>query len=111
MVQSMAERPIIFALANPIPEIMPETARNAGAFIIATGRSDYPNQVNNSLVFPGLFKATLETGEQFTNDIFVRVAVALAEMVVVPNTDSILPTMFEERVVETVYSAVKNKKA
>jgi malate dehydrogenase (oxaloacetate-decarboxylating) len=60
MVQSMAGDPIIFALANPMPEIFPEPAREAGAYIMATGRSDYPNQVNNSLVFPGVFRGALD---------------------------------------------------
>jgi len=73
MVQTMSERPIIFGLANPTPEIMPEEAKEAGAFIVATGRSDFPNQINNSLVFPGAFKGMLELGnKQFDNTVFVK---------------------------------------
>ena len=60
MVASMAEKPIVFAMANPTPEIMPEEAAKGGVYIMATGRSDYPNQINNVLVFPGIFKGALE---------------------------------------------------
>jgi malate dehydrogenase (oxaloacetate-decarboxylating) len=68
MVQSMASQPIVFALANPIPEIMPEEALAAGAKVVATGRSDYPNQVNNSLAFPGLFRGALDARARIIND-------------------------------------------
>jgi len=107
MVRSMAERPIVFGLANPTPEIMPEEAKEAGAFIVATGRSDFPNQINNSLVFPGLFKAMLEKNiPQFRTEMFLAVADALAKHVKEPTPEHIIPSMFEKGVVETVYNSV-----
>ena len=85
---------------------MPSDQKNAGAYIVATGRSDFPNQVNNSLVFPGLFKAMLEKRMQFNNNVFVRVAEALAGSVKNISTENILPSMFDSDVVKTVYSTV-----
>jgi len=83
MVCTMAERPIIFALANPIPEIMPDVAKEAGAFVVATGRSDFPNQINNSLAFPGIFRGALDHRiKQFNEEMFIRAAEALAQYVV-----------------------------
>jgi malate dehydrogenase (oxaloacetate-decarboxylating) len=111
MIKSMAEKPIIFALANPNPEIMPDTAHEAGAYIVATGRSDFPNQINNSLVFPGAFKAMLDKKiPQFENKIFITIAKALAEMVENPNPEKIIPSMFDKGVKETVYNAVSSLK-
>lgn len=111
MVKTMAERPIIFALANPIPEIMPEAAKEAGAFIVATGRSDYPNQINNSLVFPGAFKGMLEARiPQFKTEMFVDIAEGLASFVKDASAEKILPTMFDEGVAELVSSIVKKHK-
>jgi malate dehydrogenase (oxaloacetate-decarboxylating) len=108
MVKTMADKPVIFALSNPQPEIMPDEAIAAGAYIIATGRSDFPNQVNNSLVFPGLFKAMLELNvPQFKIEMFGVVAEALASVVVDLAPDKVLPSMFEPRVVSTVYKAVE----
>ncbi|MEN9852281.1 MAG: hypothetical protein RI996_224 [Candidatus Parcubacteria bacterium] len=103
MVRTMATRPILFCLANPTPEIMPEEAFAAGAYIVGTGRSDYPNQINNSLVFPGLFKGMLECGGQFDNSLFLKVAVALADYVESPTVEYILPNMFDKGVVDLVY--------
>ena len=109
MVISMSERPILFTLANPTPEIMPEDAKSAGAFIIATGRSDYPNQINNSLVFPGAFKAMLDLNiPQYSNDIFIVIAEALSKLIVNPAPDQIIPSMFDKEVFPTVYAAVAN---
>jgi malate dehydrogenase (oxaloacetate-decarboxylating) len=111
MVKSMAERPIIFALANPTPEIMPELAHEAGAFIVATGRSDYPNQINNSLVFPGAFKGMLEARiPQFRTEMFVTIAIGLAEYVHDVSVEKILPSMFDKGVVDLVSSIVKQFK-
>ncbi len=108
MVRTMAERPIIYGLANPTPEIMPELAKEAGAFIVATGRSDYPNQLNNSLVFPGLFKGALEENVgQFDIALFLSVAQKLAAYVENPTPEMILPNMFDRGVVGVVVSAVK----
>lgn len=107
MVRSMAERPIIFSLANPVPEIMPEEAKEAGVFIMATGRSDYPNQLNNSLIFPGLFKGILEKRvKQFDISHFEKAAYALASVVKEPTVDAILPNMFDKEVVKVVSATV-----
>jgi malate dehydrogenase (oxaloacetate-decarboxylating) len=109
MVKSMASKPIIFALANPTPEIMPDVAINAGAYVVATGRSDFPNQINNSLVFPGAFKAMLDKQiPQFENKIFIKVAEALADMVETPTPERIIPSMFDAGVKDTVYNAVSS---
>jgi len=103
MVRTMAEKPIIFALANPNPEILPDDATAAGAFIVATGRSDFPNQANNSLVFPGAFKGILEANiPQFKIEMFSAIAQALADSVVDLSPRKILPTMFEPRVTTIV---------
>ena len=109
MVKSMSLKPIIFALANPNPEITPLLAKESGAFVVATGRSDYPNQINNSLVFPGAFKAMLDKKiPQFENKIFVTIAIALANMIENPTPDKIIPSMFDKGVKETVYNAVSS---
>lgn len=109
MVKSMNEKPIIFALANPNPEITPELAYESGAYIVATGRSDYPNQINNSLVFPGAFKAMLDYKiPQFENKIFTTVAHALALMIENPTPEKIIPSMFDKGVKDTVYKAVSS---
>ena len=82
MVKSMAKNPVIFALANPVPEIMPEKAEHDGAYIVATGRSDFPNQINNSLAFPGLFKGVLDAGlERITEEIKLKSALTIAALV------------------------------
>ena len=108
MVRTMAAKPIIFALANPSPEILPDEAISAGAFIVATGRSDFPNQVNNSLVFPGAFKGMLEANiPQFKIEMFSGIAQALADLVIDLSPAKILPTMFENRVVTVVSDTVK----
>lgn len=111
MVKKMAKNPIIFALANPNPEITPEKAYESGAVVVATGRSDYPNQINNSLVFPGAFKAMLDNRiPQFENKIFITIAIALANMIENPTKDKIIPSMFDKGVKETVYDAVSSLK-
>lgn len=108
MVRSMAEKPILFTLSNPIPEIMPELAREAGAFIIATGRGDYPNQINNSLVFPGAFKGMLQVpGAQFEQGVFLAIADAIvAHHADKVSVEEILPSMFDPLIVEVVEKAV-----
>ena len=107
MIKSMTPKPIIFTLANPTPEIMPEEAYKAGAFVVATGRSDYPNQINNSLVFPNAFKAMLDYGiPQFENKIFVTIAVALANIIKKPTKENIIPSMFDKKARLAVYKAV-----
>lgn len=108
MVRSMAERPILFTLSNPTPEIMPELAQEAGAFIVATGRGDYANQINNSLVFPGAFKGMLQVdGAQFENALFTHIAEAIVtHHAPHVSTESILPSMFDTEVVGVVERAV-----
>lgn len=109
MVRSMAAKPVIFALANPSPEIMPDVARAAGAFIIATGRSDFPNQINNSLVFPGAFKGMLSSNiPQFKNEMFSTIAQALADFVPNPTPEKIIPSMWDEGIVELVSRTIQN---
>jgi malate dehydrogenase (oxaloacetate-decarboxylating) len=111
MVKSMGPSPIIFALANPVPEITPELAYESGAAVVATGRSDYPNQINNSLVFPGAFKAMLDNKiPQFENKIFITAAIALANMIENPTKEKIIPNMFDPGVKDTVYNAVSSLK-
>lgn len=106
-VKSMKNNPIIFALANPEPEIMPDIAKSAGAFIVATGRADYPNQVNNSLGFPGIFRGALDHGiSKITDQHKIAAAEALAGLVKNPTVDKIIPGPFDEGVVEAVSSAI-----
>ena len=107
MVRTMAEKPIIFALANPIPEIMPDVAKEAGAFVVATGRSDFPNQINNSLAFPGIFRGALDHRiKQFNEKMFIRAAEALATCVKDPKTDQVLPAQFNKGIVEAVKNVI-----
>ena len=107
MVQSMANDPIVFALSNPVPEIMPDIAKDAGAAIVSTGRSDFPNQVNNVLAFPGLFKAALEhkTGS-ITEDMKMKAAQALANHIE-PDPEHILPDVFDKTVVPAIVEALR----
>lgn len=109
MVKSMAKNPIVFALANPTPEIMPELAKEAGAAIIATGRSDYPNQINNVLAFPALFKAALDMrAPRITGSMKSAAAEALAALVPNPTVENIIPDPFEPNLAEKVAKAVMN---
>ena len=109
MVKSMAEKPIIFACANPIPEIFPEDAKEAGAAVVSTGRSDFPNQINNVLCFPGIFRGALDVRAKDINDeMKVAAAYAIAELVSDQelNAEYILPAAFDERVKDAVAKAV-----
>ena len=108
MVAAMASQPIIFALANPVPEIMPDAAISAGAAVVATGRSDFPNQVNNSLAFPGIFRGALDNGVQkITDQHKLAAAEALAALVDSPTADEVIPSPFDERVVPAVSAVIK----
>lgn len=108
MIRTMEKSPIIFALANPVPEIMPDVAHAAGAFIVATGRSDFPNQVNNALAFPGIFRGALDNQiAQFTDDVFVKAARNLAAILKKPTVNKILPDVFDPKVVTAVAKAIK----
>ncbi|TCK90615.1 malate dehydrogenase (oxaloacetate-decarboxylating) [Natranaerovirga hydrolytica] len=111
MVQTMSKDPIIFAMANPVPEIMPDVAKAAGAKVVGTGRSDFPNQVNNVLAFPGIFKGALEShATQITEDMKLAAAKAIAKLISADqlNEDNIIPEAFDSRVVDAVANAVKS---
>lgn len=110
MVKTMNSDPIIFACANPNPEILPEVAKQAGAKIICTGRSDYPNQVNNVLVFPGLFRGALDArASTITDNMKIAAAYAIANIFDNDelNEDNVLPSIFDKRVKEAVSLAIK----
>lgn len=109
MIKSMNNKPIIFGLANPTPEIMPDDAKKYGAFITASGRSDFPNQINNSLVFPGLFNGILKNNiKKITNEIKLNCAFALASMVKENelSVDYILPDALDRQVPQTISNNV-----
>ena len=110
MVQSMNKDSILFAMANPVPEIMPDVAKAAGARIVGTGRSDFPNQVNNVIAFPGIFRAALEgRATQITEEMKLAAAEALAHLVSDEelNDEFIMPEAFDPRVADVVADAVK----
>lgn len=107
MVARMADKPVVFALANPVPEIMPDVAKQAGVAVIATGRSDFPNQVNNAVAFPGIFRGALDHGvEKITDEHKIAAAEALAALVESPTADEIIPSPFDERVVPAVAAVI-----
>ena len=109
MVKSMAEKPILFTMANPIPEIMPDLSKKAGAAVVGTGRSDFPNQINNVLAFPGIFRGTLDVRARDINDeMKVAAAYAIAGLVDEKelSEDYIIPTPFDKRVAKAVADAV-----
>ncbi len=111
MVRTMNKDAIIFAMANPVPEIMPDEAKAAGARVVGTGRSDFPNQVNNVVAFPGIFRGALEgRAEQITEEMKLAAAEAIAGLVSDEdlNEDYIMPEAFDPRVAESVAAAVKN---
>lgn len=108
MVRSMAKDPIIFAMANPEPEILPEEAKAAGAFIVATGRSDFPNQVNNVLGFPGIFRGVLDAGIRIIDDqIKVKAAEAIASYLQNPTPEAIIPSPLDKGVAKVVAEAIQ----
>ena len=108
LVQKMAKDPIVFALANPVPEIMPDVAKQAGVAIIGTGRSDFPNQVNNSLAFPGIFRGALDHEvKKITDQHKLAAAEALANLVENPTVDKVVPTAFDEGVVEAIANVIR----
>lgn len=109
MVASMADKPIVFAMANPVPEIMPDEAIKAGAFIVGTGRSDFPNQINNVLAFPGIFKGALSVrAKAITDEMKLAAAYGIAEIIKEQEltTEYILPDPFDKRVADAVALAV-----
>jgi malate dehydrogenase (oxaloacetate-decarboxylating) len=107
-VSAMAKDAIVFALANPVPEIMPEDAKTAGALVIATGRSDYPNQINNSLAFPGVFRGALDKGvSHITDEMKLAVARKIASLVKKPTPEMVIPPVMTPGLVKAVASVIK----
>jgi malate dehydrogenase (oxaloacetate-decarboxylating) len=107
-IKVMAKKAIVFALANPIPEILPDEARAGGAAVIGTGRSDFPNQLNNSLVFPGIFRGALDKGvHKITNETKLRAAKAIAALIPNPTATKIIPDNLDKRVVPAVAKSVR----
>ena len=107
-VKSMNTKPVVLALANPVPEIMPKEAKAGGAFIVATGRSDFPNQINNVLVFPGIFRGALDNHVmQITDEMLIKAAENLAGYVKKMGPDNILPNPLDKGVVKVVAKAIK----
>lgn len=108
MVRSMADKPIIFAMANPDPEILPEDANAAGAAVVATGRSDYPNQVNNAVAFPGIFRGALDNHvRQITDEHKIVAAEAIASLIENPTAAEVIPSVFDERLVPAIAAVIK----
>ncbi|WP_297811273.1 NADP-dependent malic enzyme [uncultured Finegoldia sp.] len=108
MVSSMNHDSIVLAMANPVPEIYPDEAKEAGARVVGTGRSDYPNQVNNVLVFPGIFRGALDArADKITEDMKLSAAFAIANMVENPTEEKILPEAFNKNVARNVAEAVE----
>lgn len=107
MVKSMNSNPVIFALANPNPEIMPDDAKSAGAAVVATGRSDFPNQVNNALAFPGIFRGALDNRvNKITDDHKIAAAKVIAEFVKSPHPDEIIPSIFINGLSDKIASTI-----
>ncbi len=108
MIKRMAKDPIIFALSNPTPEIMPDIAKAAGAAVVATGRSDFPNQVNNAVAFPGIFRGALDNQVvQITDDHKIAAAEVIASLVVNPTADEIIPSVLNERLVPSIAEVIR----
>ena len=108
MIKVMSPNPVVFALANPVPEIMPADAVKAGALIVATGRSDFPNQINNVLSFPGIFRGALDNDVRIiTQTMLIKAAQNLAGLVKNPSPKNILPSLFNKKVSRTVAGAIK----
>ncbi len=104
----MAPKAIVFALANPVPEIMPEDAKLAGALVVATGRSDYPNQVNNALAFPGIFRGALDRGvKHITDEMKLAAAKKIAGLIKKPTADMVIPPVMTPGLVKAVASVIR----
>lgn len=108
LIAKMAKDPIVFAMANPTPEIMPDTAAEAGVAVMATGRSDFPNQVNNAIAFPGIFRGALDNKvRMITDDHKIAAAEMIASLVESPTANEIIPSVFDERLVSSIASIIK----
>lgn len=107
MIKLMAKDPIVFAMANPKPEIMPDIAKAAGVAVMATGRSDFPNQVNNAIAFPGIFRGALNNKvHKITDQHKIAAAEVIASMIANPNAEEIIPTVFDERLVPAIAAVI-----
>ena len=107
MVKTMAKDPIIFAMANPVPEIMPDEAKAAGVAVMATGRSDFPNQVNNALAFPGIFRGALDNRvSQITDDHKIAAAEVIASLVENPSAEEIIPSVLNDKLVPAIAAVI-----
>ncbi|MDD1696737.1 MAG: NADP-dependent malic enzyme [Methanoregula sp.] len=107
MIRSMNRNPIVFALANPVPEIWPEKALHAGAAVVGTGRSDFPNQINNVLAFPGIFRGALDArATRITDEMKIAAAHAIAHFIKKPQKDNIMPNILDREVTRVVAKAV-----
>jgi malate dehydrogenase (oxaloacetate-decarboxylating) len=107
-IETMAQDAIVFALANPIPEILPEDALRSGARVVATGRSDYPNQVNNALAFPGIFRGALDKNvRKITDQMKLAAAKKIASLVKKPTADEIVPKVTLPGLVKAVASVIE----
>ncbi len=108
MVRSMNKDAIVFAMANPVPEIWPDVAKNAGAAVVGTGRSDFPNQINNVLAFPGIFRGALDArATRITDEMKIAAAHAIANSVIKPQRDRIMPNILDKAVTKAVAKAVE----
>ncbi|TAH36685.1 NADP-dependent malic enzyme [Candidatus Saccharibacteria bacterium] len=108
LVATMEKDPIVFALANPVPEIMPDAAKAAGVAVIATGRSDFPNQVNNAIAFPGIFRGALDNHVQkITDEHKIAAAEVIASLVDNPTADEIIPSVFNENLVPAIANVIR----
>ena len=108
MIKTMAKDPIVFAMANPTPEVMPDVAKEAGVAVMATGRSDFPNQVNNALAFPGIFRGALDNRvTQITDDHKLAVAEVIAGLVESPTAENIIPGVLDERLVPAIAAVIR----
>lgn len=108
MIAHMNDKPVVFALANPTPEIMPDEAKAAGVAVIATGRSDFPNQVNNAIAFPGIFRGALDNGvTKITDQHKIAAAEVIASLVESPTAETIIPSVFDERLVPEIAKVIQ----
>jgi malate dehydrogenase (oxaloacetate-decarboxylating) len=107
MIEKMNKKPIVFAMANPSPEIMPDEAKKAGAAVVATGRSDFPNQINNALVFPGVFRGALDNRvNKITDEHKIAAAEAIAGLIGNPSPNEIIPSIFDKRLVPAIAKVI-----
>lgn len=108
MVTKMADKPVVFALSNPVPEIMPDVAASSGVAVLATGRSDFPNQVNNAIAFPGIFRGALDNGVQkITDQHKIAAAEVIASLVPNPTAEEIIPSVFNNELVPTIAAVIR----